>query len=200
MLVFLFAACNSEKKESSLDETHDRLTKIAIQQGNQIAKKAKKALGGKLKEAIQDSGTVYAIRFCNTAAYPILDTLSTTLPVNIRRVSNKYRNTADKPDSLEKTALGLFHVQFSSGQSLQPIVKISGEYVHYYKPIMLDNPICLNCHGKVGSQINLKTHEAIMEYYPNDKATSYELNDLRGMWSLTFERRKIMAYLKAQEK
>jgi hypothetical protein len=46
----------------------------------------------------------------------------------------------------------------------------------------------LKCHGKPGSQITQKTYDKILEFYPNDKAIGYDVNEVRGIWSIEFEK------------
>ncbi len=47
--------------------------------------------------------------------------------------------------------------------------------------------MCLKCHGTPNEQIQPKTFAKIKELYPNDKATEYEANQVRGMWSIVFD-------------
>ena len=50
-------------------------------------------------------------------------------------------------------------------------------------PIPLSQPLCLQCHGG-DEDIAPGTREAILAKYPQDKATGYQLNDLRGIWRI----------------
>jgi hypothetical protein len=50
-------------------------------------------------------------------------------------------------------------------------------------PIIVSQPLCLQCHGSE-SDIAAETREAILAIYPDDKATGYRLNDLRGIWRI----------------
>jgi cytochrome c len=43
-------------------------------------------------------------------------------------------------------------------------------------------PLCLNCHGEPGKQINEATFNAIKAKYPKDKAMGYKEGDFRGLW------------------
>jgi cytochrome c553 len=44
------------------------------------------------------------------------------------------------------------------------------------------NKMCLQCHGKPGTDIKVSTIEKIEKYYPMDKAKEYAENQLRGIF------------------
>jgi hypothetical protein len=46
--------------------------------------------------------------------------------------------------------------------------------------------MCLKCHGTPGQEIQTETLKRIQQLYPNDKAIGYGVNEVRGMWSITF--------------
>jgi hypothetical protein len=56
----------------------------------------------------------------------------------------------------------------------------------FLAPIVLGNPLCLQCHGTPGKDIGPETLAAIKKIYPEDKAIGYQLGDLRGLWRITF--------------
>jgi hypothetical protein len=60
----------------------------------------------------------------------------------------------------------------------------------FYAPIVIANPLCLQCHGTPEKDIAPATLEAIQKHYPKDQATGYQLGDLRGLWSVTFPANK----------
>nr|WP_321540500.1 DUF6132 family protein [Flavobacterium piscinae] len=60
--------------------------------------------------------------------------------------------------------------------------------VQFYYPIET-NTMCLQCHGK---QIKPEVQRQILKLYPNDLAFGYGENEVRGIWSITFEKKKKM--------
>jgi len=60
------------------------------------------------------------------------------------------------------------------------------ETLNYYKPILTALSACLQCHGPE-EEINPETLQKIKTLYPNDKATGYSINELRGLWKIGFE-------------
>ena len=54
--------------------------------------------------------------------------------------------------------------------------------VIYLKPILVQAP-CLSCHGPF-EQIGPDVKQILQTKYPDDKATGYQLDDLRGAVSI----------------
>ena len=70
-------------------------------------------------------------------------------------------------------------------QKPQTITNQDGS-VNFYAPILLAAPVCLQCHGSAVKDIAPATMAAIKKLYPDDKATGFQLGDLRGLWRVTF--------------
>jgi len=204
-LCFVWIACKSDKKvdqDTIADERKEREIKkvteaeiyaAAEEWGEAIARESQQALGSQLKQAMASGGPVHAIEFCNVAAYPILDSVENKYGITIKRTSLKVRNPKDKPDSLERKILEAYHYNFKNETALEPNVQSRGEEVLLFsKPIMLDNGICLSCHGTPGKEINDPTLQTIRDLYPGDDATGYSLNDLRGMWSISIPKKTLI--------
>ena len=46
--------------------------------------------------------------------------------------------------------------------------------------------MCLQCHGK---QIKPEVSQQIMKLYPKDLAIGYSESEVRGIWSITFDKK-----------
>ncbi len=185
--------CTSRTETSS-----DKLMALARQKGDSISMMAKAALGSQLKAAIQEGGPAYAVEFCNVAAYPILDSLPAK--ASIRRASLRIRNPKDAPTDTEKEILQYYESRLSSEELLEPQVRETGNNILYARPILLDNPLCLNCHGSPGTHIQEETMAKLDQLYPEDNAKNHALGDLRGIWSISFDRDELVSYLDNMEK
>ncbi len=202
----IFLGCSGDKKvdrsayEDELESreivhvTEAQLFEATLKVGDSIANLAQKKLGGSLQQAIKNEGIEGAIKFCNLNAYNLVDSLETTYDAEIKRVSINYRNPSDKPDSIETQLLEAYEYNVENGIPLtNNIQKIhQTDYLLFTKPIEINNPLCLQCHGKIGKQLSEKTNELIKELYPEDLAVNYEMNDLRGMWSIKLSQKKII--------
>ena len=156
-----------------------------LEKGKAMALKTKAALGKNLMQAINERGAAGAVEFCNVKALPITDSLAQLQNANIKRVSDKNRNPLNAANEDELAYIIASKKELESGNSIKPQVKeVNGKWVGYY-PI-LTNAMCLQCHGKEGNQIAVETLAKIKEKYPEDKATGYGENELRGIWVVEF--------------
>ena len=165
--------------------------------GDSISLEAQKELINKLQTSISEVGIPGAIEFCNTNALSILDQISQSHQVDIRRVSNKYRNPSDQPDESELPILEAYEYNFENKLESEPnIQKLNGgEVLLYTKPIVIGSGLCLNCHGEQGKEINDETVKKLSASYPNDLAQGYKQGDLRGMWSIRIPKSEVVKRL-----
>ncbi|HBH21807.1 MAG TPA: hypothetical protein DDY13_00130 [Cytophagales bacterium] len=210
LLTVAFFACdmsNRKKvdKTGYQEELKDREVKVvdeaeifnkASEIGKEIAVSSQKALASQLKKAIKEGGPVHAVGFCNTRVNPIMDSLEQQYDAEIKRVSMHYRNPEDQPDGTEKKILEAYQYSLDSGYSLSDNVqKVGSQFILYTKPIVIDNPLCLNCHGEPGKEITQATMQKIDSLYADDKAKNHKFGDLRGMWSITLSKKEIIKAL-----
>ena len=58
----------------------------------------------------------------------------------------------------------------------------------YQRPIVLNNALCLRCHGAVGTDIAPADYAFIKQKFPQDQATGYRLGQAMGAWQLSLRR------------
>ncbi len=147
---------------------------------------AQAELGRNLKKAIQEKGTVGAIQFCNTEASKLTDSISVMRNAIVERVSDKPRNPANQANTEELGYLASFKQKLSSKNDIEPVVQIEDKGVRVYYPITT-NALCLQCHGKPDKQVRPETLSALISLYPKDKAVGYDVDEIRGLWSVDFD-------------
>ncbi|MCM4172660.1 DUF3365 domain-containing protein [Arenibacter sp. TNZ] len=155
--------------------------------GYALATKA--ALGKNLMKAIQEKGPDGAVEFCNLKAIKLTDSISVMNNAQIKRVSDKPRNPGNKANKEELGYIASFKEQLASGMEVEPLVIPGNEEVTVYYPITT-NTMCLQCHGKPNEQIKPTTLAALRKLYPEDKAVGYDVNEVRGIWSVVFDKNK----------
>lgn len=164
-----------EKKENTVEK------RPFAEVGLEIAMKAKGELGKNLLGAIQKSGTAGAVEFCHLNAIPITSEIAQNLGANVRRVSDKPRNPANAANGEEKQIIEIFKIQIKGGQKPKPITRESeNNRIGYF--LIETNQMCLQCHGASGKDISAEVVEKIRSLYPEDKATGYGDNEVRGLW------------------
>ena len=164
----------------------DSLREIIRKRGKKIIYTAGFGLKKELKLAIRDGGPSNAISFCYTRAMEYTDSISMESKLQIRRLAVKNRNPLNAMDENEENLFKSYILNYIGGQG--PYESISwndaGNPIYYY-PIYVD-PVCLNCHGTIGTEVNPEVAEKIAQLYPDDKATGFQKGDPRGLWSVTF--------------
>lgn len=197
----LFFACSSSSKEETdkndkadsdtievVQISEDKLEKYR-EIGAKYAKSTQKTLGKNLIEAISEGGTEHALSFCNVQAIPLTDSMSTIHNASLKRATDQTRNPENAANSKEMEQINHFKNLMAQGDKkneIEPNIEVDGETVHFYYPI-ITNDMCLKCHGTKNKDISPETLNQIAELYPNDQATGYEANEVRGVWSIIFE-------------
>ncbi|UOB17260.1 Tll0287-like domain-containing protein [Abyssalbus ytuae] len=155
--------------------------------GLQYALSTKSELGKNLLGTIQKKGTMEAVRFCNERALLLTDSMETVHDARIKRVSDKPRNQNNKANIIELQYINTFKKMVENKEEIKPIVKDTNGRINFYYPIVT-NAMCLQCHGKPTNQIKPEVITTLKRLYPNDKAIGYAENEVRGIWSIEFDK------------
>jgi len=168
------------------------LIALTYEQGRIISDTAQKTLAHHLSTAIADNGFEGGLQYCNANAYPLIDSMQYNFKVTIKRVSLKSRNPEDEPDALEEELLLAYQYNVDNKLDLMDNVQQIGKtQLLYTKPIVINNNFCLACHGSK-DEISLENINVIKSLYPQDEAIDYKLGDLRGMWSIRFDKKELV--------
>ena len=152
--------------------------------GLKYALSTKAELGKNLMGAIQKKGTLAAVEFCNVKAYPLTDSMSIVHNANIKRVSDKPRNPNNQANSSELIHISKFKKDISANLEPKAIIEETDDTVQFYYPIVT-NTMCLQCHGKA---VQPEVYKRIKALYPKDQAIGYIENEVRGIWSISFNK------------
>lgn len=169
-------------------ETITKTEQTPAEIGLSYALGTKKVLGKNLMGTIQKKGTLEALTFCNHKAYPLTDSMSVNFNANIRRVSDRPRNPKNTANDKELEMIGKFKKMIADNSEINPITEEKEGKIHFYYPITT-NAMCLQCHGKPNEQIKPATLDKLAELYPTDQAQGYDINQVRGIWSIEFEKK-----------
>lgn len=165
----------------------DAIENSDLKRGQMVVEKAFKELSGNLQKAIAEGGFTNAITYCSEQAMPLTLKIAHEQGVQLKRVSHRPRNPANRANTHELSLIQRFQSDLTAGAQLSPLIEKSavGESV-FYAPIVLNNPLCLNCHGDPKREIAPATLKAIESKYPEDTATGFKMNELRGLWRIAF--------------
>ncbi|MFD1163970.1 Tll0287-like domain-containing protein [Hwangdonia seohaensis] len=193
LLCFILAmafSCNNSKKTKDVpvEKAQSNFDTIAYhEKGLEYAFSTKAVLGKNLMGTIQKKGTIEALAFCNEKAYPLTDSMAVVHNATIKRVSDKPRNEANQANNKELTYIETFKKDIKNNIEPKPIVDELEDRVQVYYPITT-NAMCLQCHGKPQEDLKMLTLQKVKKLYPNDKAIGYGVNEVRGIWSITFDK------------
>jgi hypothetical protein len=142
-----------------------------------------------LKTALKEDGPVHAIAVCKERAPEITAAMSQETGWTVRRVSLKARNqTLGVPDVWETSILNQFEDHIQDGLSAQQLTASvietdqNGQRVYRYMKAIPTAQVCLACHGQ---HLAPEIASALETAYPDDQARGYELDQLRGAFSLS---------------
>ena len=157
------------------------------ERGLKYALGTKAELGKNLMGTIQKKGTLAAVEFCNVKAYPLTDSMSVVYNANIKRVSDKPRNPENQANSKELQHINTFKKVISDKQEPKAILEETDGEVTFYYPITT-NSMCLQCHGTPNKELDMEAYKTIKALYPKDMAIGYDVNEVRGIWRVNFNK------------
>jgi len=98
------------------------------------------------------------------------------------------RNAANAPDEIERAVLEQFRADLASGKASGPLeavfeVRRGDQTERRYMRAIPTDAVCLTCHG---AALAPEVAAAIAKDYPGDRATGFELGQLRGAFTVTW--------------
>lgn len=186
-LVAVLFSCNQQEEKQPLNQPVEQAmdySSVSLA----VMEETKKTLGGELKAAMIRGGIAEAVAYCNVHALPLTDSIGQRYNATVKRVTDKPRNPANAPTQAERKHLDHWRNLIAAGDQRVVTEEESAEAYHYYMPIKIE-PLCLNCHGMPGETVTAESQALIAAKYPNDKATGYQVGDLRGLWHISFKKK-----------
>ncbi len=176
VLAFVVAGCGGGGGEGSAE------TAAQTSADAEFAAEAKAAtnrlqieLKKELSAAMKEGGPVAAIEVCHTRAPEIAQEVGTQTELSVGRVSRNNRN----PDNAASRAEAAVLAEFETRPAMQDTVVAHDGQRTYMRAIRIGAPLCLNCHGSE-SMLEPQLKGRLAELYPQDRATGFEVGDLRG--------------------
>lgn len=188
VIIILFAGISCTQRSAKEKQLIQERKDLYLEQGQIISSLSFGTLSKTLRNAYDAGGVKGAVKYCKLKAHPLIDSLSFAYDAKIKRTSLQLRNKENTPTAAEKEMLLFYTSKIESDEEIIHEVKVNedGTYT-YFAPIKIISPLCLNCHGKLVETLFEENYKVINELYPDDKAIGYELNDLRGVWSISFD-------------
>jgi hypothetical protein len=171
---------------SRADEPKDPRVRGALAEARSAAKDLSEAVRGLLMQELRTGGFEGAVAVCATRAQAKAAEYRRTSGNDVRRVSLRERNPANKPDAHERAVLESFDRLAAAarpGAEHWEVVREDGrESLRYLKPLVA-SAMCLTCHGE-RARIPPAVQSVITREYPGDRATGFSEGDVRGAISV----------------
>ncbi|MDQ2770403.1 MAG: DUF3365 domain-containing protein [Bacteroidota bacterium] len=153
--------------------------------GDSLSATADSLLRRTLARELAGGGVARALSFCRPETFHAADSLAGVLKATARRVSARPRNP---------TALAVLPAAELLPDTLRTIRRPSQEVFFYQRPIVLNNQLCLRCHGEVGKDISKADYALIRQQFPQDQATGYRLGQPMGAWQISMQRNGVAEF------
>jgi len=148
-----------------------------------------KELSGALKAELDKDGPASAIGVCSDIAPAIANRISLEKGWKVTRIGTRVRNPMiGTPDAWEYQVLDEFQARAALGESYkhmsysEVVTEPGGRYFRFMKAIPVQG-VCLACHGEA-EEISEPVRAALSVHYPHDQAVDYQVDDLRGAFSI----------------
>jgi hypothetical protein len=174
---------NKDEKRLAQSHTNSQTDQGQLRaEAQQIIQQFAGSLKKALVTAIQSGGLVHAVDVCYSTAPDLAKDLSKD-GWRVARTSLKTRNTQNQPDDWEAKMLDSFDSQFKAGVNVKELnISLYDQQRFRYMQAIPTDKVCLACHGV---SIDAALNDAIMKQYPNDRATGFSLEDIRGAFTLS---------------
>lgn len=175
LLSLALAACTQAPSQSERDGARTRAEAAADRLAEQLS--------GELRAAMTAGGTVAAISVCKERAPAIAAEIEAETGVEIGRTALRVRNRANAPDAWELEMLQAFEARHARGEALGAMAAqtLEGDTLRWMRPIPMGE-MCSSCHG-APETLGDDTRQALAQSYPDDRATGFEVGDLRGAFT-----------------
>jgi hypothetical protein len=150
----------------------------AIARADHAITEVRKQHGSHMNRAMKNDGAPAAIGVCSQEARAITAKLSEQPGLRIGRTSHRLRN----PDNQPPPWLASFVKDLDGKRASEIKAQVFdlGTRVGVVRPIPTAK-ICTKCHGNT-SELDPEATGPLRESYPRDRATGFEVGDIRGLF------------------
>lgn len=174
--ILMLVGCSDEGDSTNEPPLRSDVGVLEVAKG--AAQAAFGRLSGELATAIAEGGPTHAIPVCSSKAGSLTGEVADEHGLTMKRLSDRPRNPDQRATGADLDAMEAMRndpkPQLEWREDGTAVVRL---------PIVLNNPLCLKCHGGDG-EIATETRAVLNERYPDDEATGYTMDDLRGIWRI----------------
>lgn len=182
-LMIALSACDRRDAEPAAARAVPVAEALAL--ARQVADTMTADLRARVFAELERAGPAAAMAVCADSAQAVT-ARHARAGVTVRRVSDRFRNPANRPDAFESGWLERLDSLRAAGtlpvEVIDTVVEDGGRALRYLRPVLVAEP-CLACHGdRAGMQPAVLG--LLDARYPEDRATGYRAGELRGAVSV----------------
>lgn len=202
-IVYFLSGCDNQKVDrTGIKEEKERraLKKVSEAEilneassiGKKISLEAEKSIERRSQTYIEDINQ-HPIKKSNISWIHNVDSLEKVYQAEINYISFITSNKDQVISPIEAELLDAYQYNIERNISLsENIQKVEENYLLYNKPLLLENPSCLRCHGIPGKDVAEQTLSAIKENFPSSQVTGYTKGSVMGFWSIRLSQKKLI--------
>jgi hypothetical protein len=152
-----------------------------------------------MQKAVAENTLVEAAKDCNIQALPPYSRLQEKHTATIKRIRLKGQTEGLSLNEMEKQLLDAYQYNQENKLPLENNVQKSGtEQMLFTSPILVNNTVCLKCHGKVGEQLTTQDYQSLQATYKMEGLVDYSLNQPIAIWSMLFQKKALIKSLQSE--
>jgi hypothetical protein len=179
--------------------TQPQIIDATFKKGQLIADTLQQALIRQMQKAVAENKLLEAAKYCNLQALPAYTQLQEKHTAIVKRVRLKGQTEGLSLNEMEKQLLDAYQYNQENKLPLENNVQKSGtEQMLFTSPILVNNTVCLKCHGKVGEQLTTQDYQSLQATYKMEGLVDYSLSEPIAIWSMLFEKKALIKSLQAE--
>jgi hypothetical protein len=176
--------------------TQAQLDAASTEWGGKIIRTAQQNLVEVLTDALSNHPIEEAAAYCQAGRLSKADSLSQLYGASLKRSSLRDLSPSSPLTAKEREVLDAYLYNAENKLEQRPNVQRLGDQVLLYtSPILLQESVCLRCHGEVGKDITPAHFGKLTARYKLDSLINRRTNDLLGMWHVSFDKKEMIKNL-----
>jgi hypothetical protein len=149
-----------------------------------------------LTDALSSHPIEEAAAYCQVGRLSKADSLSQRYAASLKRSSLRDLSPSSPLTAKERQVLDAYLYNAENKLEQRPNVQRLGDQALLYtSPILLQETVCLRCHGEAGKDITPGDFQKLTTRYKLDSLVNRQANDLLGMWRIFFNKKKMIQNL-----
>jgi|GEM_PF-1299847 len=176
--------------------TQAQLDAASTEWGGEITRMAQQNLAEVLTGVLSNHPIEEAAAYCQVDSLLKADSLSQRYGASLERSSLRDLSPSSPLTTKEREVLDAYLYNAENKLEQRPNVqRLGNQALLYTSPILLQESVCLRCHGEAGKDITPADFQKLTTRYKLDSLVNRHTNDLLGMWRISFNKKEMIKNL-----